>query len=450
MNCGANRSFRTMQRTQVHGGLSVAAALLALLVGIPHPVLAEPPAPASNVVAVDRDNDAGDGLKIQWTLSADDIPDARPPRVLKYEIQRKDVTPREEKEKKPRDGAEEEKEKPREFEKIGDQASQKTVFVDGRVEYGGQYRYRVIAIGPEDARSEPAETAEPASPVRQWFNMDRGWFALILLGVCGAVIVFIEVARSGRDLKIRKIAGLDAVDDAVGRATEMGKPVMFVPGILDINEVQTVAGLTILSRVAQQTAEYGAQLLVPTSKSLVMAAAREAVSSSYTVAGRPDAYREEDVYYLTDEQFGYVAGVTGQMVREKPAACFYMGSFFAESLYLAEAGNSIGAIQLAGTAEPAQLPFFVAACDYTLIGEEFFAASAYLSGEPHQLGSLKGQDLGKFVGALLIVVGCVLATFVSLEGNAEDERSSVDKALSYLKDNVLGENGFKPAKGAKP
>ena len=93
------------------------------------------------------------------------------------------------------------------------------------------------------------------------------------------------------------------------------------------------------------------------------------------------------------------------MVREKPAACFYMGSFFAESLILAETGNSIGAIQIAGTAQPAQLPFFVAACDYTLIGEEFFAASAYLSGEPDQLGSLKGQDVGKLIVAAGIVVG---------------------------------------------
>ena len=73
---------------------------------------------------------------------------------------------------------------------------------------------------------------------------------------------------------------------------------------------------------------------------------------------------------------------------------FLRGLFYAESLILAETGNSVGAIQIAGTSEAAQLPFFVAACDYTLIGEELFAASAYLTGEPQQLGSLKGQDAG--------------------------------------------------------
>ena len=104
------------------------------------------------------------------------------------------------------------------------------------------------------------------------------------------------------------------------------------------------------------------------------------------------------------------AAIDGMIVREKPATMFYMGAFFAESLILAETGNSVGAIQIAGTAQPAQLPFFVAACDYTLIGEELFAASAYLSREPRQLGSLKGQDIGKGLFILCIIVGVILAT----------------------------------------
>jgi hypothetical protein len=83
-------------------------------------------------------------------------------------------------------------------------------------------------------------------------------------------------------------------------------------------------------------------------------------------------------------------------------------------LILAETGNSVGAIQIAGTARPAQLPFFVAACDFTLIGEELFAASAYLSGEPRALGSLKGQDVGKAIAMAAIVVGTVAVTVYGL------------------------------------
>jgi len=68
------------------------------------------------------------------------------------------------------------------------------------------------------------------------------------------------------------------------------------------------------------------------------------------------------------------------MLREKPAANFFMGMFYAESLILAETGNRTGAIQIAGTDADTQLPFFITACDYTLMGEELYAASAYRRG----------------------------------------------------------------------
>jgi len=212
---------------------------------------------------------------------------------------------------------------------------------------------------------------------------------------------------------------------------------LFIPGIQDMNEIQTIAGLTVLSRVAKIAAEYDAKVEVPTSRSLVMTAARETVQAAFLTAGRPESYNQDLVYYVTDEQFGYVAYVQGMMVREKPAACFYMGAFFAESLILAETGNTIGAIQVAGTAMPAQLPFFVAACDYTLIGEEFFAASAYLSGEPDQLGSLKGQDIGKIIVAAGIIIGVTFLTLGTVAGPETSIGSAFMAAAEYLKSVIL-------------
>jgi hypothetical protein len=182
--------------------------------------------------------------------------------------------------------------------------------------------------------------------------------------------------------------------------------VLFIPGIQDMDNIMTVAGVTILGHVSKVAAEYDAEIEVPTSRSIVMTAARDTVQAAYLAAGRPDSYNPDRIYYITDDQFAYVAAASGMMARKKPAACFYFGCFFAESLILAENGNAVGAIQIAGTAETAQLPFFVAACDYTLIGEEFFAASAYLSGEPDQVGTLLGQDVVK---ALVWAIGLAAA-----------------------------------------
>ncbi len=236
--------------------------------------------------------------------------------------------------------------------------------------------------------------------------------AMILFIIFTVVIlVSIWLARRGRELYIRRIAGLNAVEEAIGRSTELGKKVLYVPGIGSIGEVQTLASMAVLKHVAKHTAEYGTPLEVPNKDPLTYAAARETVKEAYLEAGRPDLFSEEMVPYITYDQFAFTAAVTGKMVREKPAANFLIGSFYAESLLLAEAGQSTGAIQIAGTAEVAQLPFFVTTCDYTLIGEELYAASAYLSREPVMLGCIKGQDFVKFLLLVWIVLGILTVTF---------------------------------------
>jgi hypothetical protein len=101
------------------------------------------------------------------------------------------------------------------------------------------------------------------------------------------------------------------------------------------------------------------------------------------------------------------------MVRQRPATILYMGMFYAEALVLAETGASVGSIQIAGTDAVTQLPFFITSCDYTLIGEELYAASAYLSREPILLGGLKGQDAAKLCIGLAIIVGVIAATLVA-------------------------------------
>ena len=230
-----------------------------------------------------------------------------------------------------------------------------------------------------------------------YFIAERIVMFIAIIGFGGTLIFYTRKAQRGEDIFLRTIPGLKAVEEAVGRSTEMGKPVLFVPGIQDMDQVETVAGVIVLGHVSKMTARYETPLNVPVSRAIVMKAAREACKESYLIEGRPDMFHEDMVHYVTDEQFAYAAGVNGIMVREKPAACIYMGKFFAESLILAETGNSIGAIQIA-----------VTACDYTLIGEEFFAASAYLSEKPELVGGVKGQDMIKLVIIGLILVGVVL------------------------------------------
>jgi hypothetical protein len=264
----------------------------------------------------------------------------------------------------------------------------------------------VKAQTKEGVESEASNIAS-GEAYPQWFHHGR-WNYLIFGIIFTFFFAFYIKMAKGKKLFIRKIAGLDAVEEAVGRSTEMGKPVLFCPGIGYLYDIATIAALTILGRVAKKTAEYETRIIMPNYDPVVMSAAQEIVKQSYTEAGRPDNFNEKDIFYLTQDQFGYAAGVDGIMLREKPGAIFLQGVFYAESLILAETGHSVGAIQIAGTDRVTQLPFFISACDYTLIGEEMFAASSYLSRDPVMLGTVKGEDAAKVVIILVIIIGVIM------------------------------------------
>jgi hypothetical protein len=271
---------------------------------------------------------------------------------------------------------------------------------------GTTYFFTVSAVKGEQRADAPTVQAIPEPNWVNWNSMNN----LLVVLLFGAVVAGSIYAARRREIFLRRIPGLDAVDEAIGRATELGKPILFLTGAGDMSEPSTLAAAVILGRVAKRVASYETDLLVPHRDPIVMAVCQEITKQAYLEAGKPDVFKEDSNFFITTDQFSYTASVDGLMLRKQPAANFFMGSYFAEALLLTETGASTGAIQIAGTDSDHQLPFFVTTCDYTLIGEELYAASAYLSREPVQVGTLRGQDIGKGIVLGMIVIGTLLAT----------------------------------------
>jgi len=345
--------------------------------------------PPTDVMGVDTPNDRGSSINLTWEHS----PDHESGTLLGYSIYRSD---------NPDTG----------FVFVGRVPYIQDHYRDSSVGNHEPTYYRVATVAL-DGREALSKTFGPFEAYPQWFNGARVNVLIAVIIFVVAIVYFVNAAKSGKNLFIRRLAGLDEMDNAVGRATEMGKPILYITGLSTISDVATIAGINILGEVAKKTAEYNTKLIVPCADPIVMAVEQEVVKEAYAKAGRPDAYSEDDVFYLTRSQFAYVAGVNGIMVRQRPATILYMGMFFAESLVLAETGASIGAIQIAGTDAVTQLPFFITSCDYTLIGEELYAASAYLSREPILLGGLKGQDTVKFIAGVFLIIAVVVATLAA-------------------------------------
>ncbi|MCK5116273.1 MAG: hypothetical protein KAR44_06705 [Candidatus Aegiribacteria sp.] len=278
------------------------------------------------------------------------------------------------------------------------------MFMPATVTISGDTLMGEIFVSPVVSRSEYFNTSEISVFVTS--------ILFILM-----IFYYFGKAQRGQQMYLRPIAGIEAIDEAIGRATEMGKPILYVPGLSTISDVATIASLTILGRVAKKVAEYQTTLMVPNCDPIVYTVATETVKQAYLEAGRPDAYDEDSVFFMTTSQFAFVAGVNGIMMRERPATNFYLGMFWAESLLLAETGSLSGAIQIAGTDAVTQLPFFITTCDYTLIGEELYAASAYLGREPKQIGALKGQDACKAIVMVLLTLWVILSILSIITGN---------------------------------
>jgi hypothetical protein len=301
------------------------------------------------------------------------------------------------------------------WEPAGEANPEDTVYVDSGLEAGKHYSY--VLLTQSANMTLVSGPTEPMAPLKQWLRHARINILIAVAIFMGTVVMLVERARRGAELFIRRIAGLEAVEEAVGRATEMGRPILYIPGLDPMDEVATVAAVDILGQVAKKAGEYETKLIVPNRDPIVMAVAQQVVRESYSSVGKPHLYREENVFYVTYSQFGFAAAVAGLMIREKPATNFFIGHFYAESLVLAETGNATGAIQIAGTDSDAQLPFFISACDYTLIGEELYAGSVYLSRHPLLLGALKAQDYAKAV--IIAAIGLGILFYMISPGFAE-------------------------------
>lgn len=241
-------------------------------------------------------------------------------------------------------------------------------------------------------------------------------FFLIVFLMAAVAFVIKRTKEKKSSFEIRKMPGLDAIDECVGRATEMNRPVFYLPGSGGFSDSQLLASLVVLSEVAKVTARYDTRLIVCVPSSSVYPVVQEIVRQAYVSQGKGDRFQVDDIRWFSDHYFGYAIAVIALMFKERIASNVMVGSFAFDALMYAEAASQAGAIQIAGTASTTQIPFFVAACDYALIGEEIYAAAAYLSKDPIRIAAIVAEDWGKLLVFALVLIGVILKTAGNVDG----------------------------------
>jgi hypothetical protein len=247
--------------------------------------------------------------------------------------------------------------------------------------------------------------------------MIRNISTLALLIVSLALYVYYQQVSSQKKVDVRRFPAIDAIEEGIGRAVEMGRPVHFTTGssgdLSGSNAPPQMAGITALDYVAKMSSERGAKLIASICKPDVYVVADATAREAYVSTGHITDYQEDTVRFLGGSQFGYASAVMGTFQRETPACNIMIGAFAASSLIFAETASKVGAFQIAGTQNPSQIPFFVVASDYALIGEEIYALDAYLSKTPELVNSLGSEDIIKLVIAIFSLIGAITASMGS-------------------------------------
>jgi hypothetical protein len=239
------------------------------------------------------------------------------------------------------------------------------------------------------------------------------WLQRLLFFLFGVgLLTYLSWIRRGGKMFMRTIPGLDRIDEAVGRAVEMGRPVFFVPGIGWLADPGTLTAFGLLERAATRCARYGVRLCVATADPMMVPVMENIVREAYRSEGKLESFNEDDIRFLPGGQFYFAVAAMGWMRREKIAASLLFGAFFAEALMLSETAQQLGAVQIAGTQQPMQIPFLIATCDYVLIVEEYLAAHAYIMREPVHLASIRVQDTLKAAMIVLMVLGVISITLL--------------------------------------
>ncbi len=212
--------------------------------------------------------------------------------------------------------------------------------------------------------------------------------------------------------KIRRLPALDAIDEAAGRCAEMGSIFMadigFAKKMSDMDFMQSLAGISVIRYAADKCAQKDIAMVIGTAAPDALQMVREVVREAYMVHGAPERFEENVFRYTASFGMGYPIQMVGLLLEFRPASFLTVGMMAASTVIYSEAARRLGALTIGGTGTVSNLAFIVGCYDYILMGEEIFAAGAYVSEDPVQIGSITAIDVSKLALMTISLLGIIL------------------------------------------
>jgi hypothetical protein len=235
--------------------------------------------------------------------------------------------------------------------------------------------------------------------------------ALGLLLLAAILFAGLTFLRRKSPASLRLIEAYERLNRSVGLAVETGTRLHISLGrgnLMTARGGAALAGLAMLRRLAERTSVSDRPPVVTSGESSLAILSQDTLQSGYRAAGAEDQYRFSTGRLAGLTPFSYASGTLPVIHDENVSSNIVMGTLGAEAALLAEASDRENTSLIAASDDLSAQSVFFASAQEPLVGEELFAASAYVGAGASHEASLHVQDILRWLIILAIILGSLL------------------------------------------
>jgi hypothetical protein len=238
------------------------------------------------------------------------------------------------------------------------------------------------------------------------------WIALVLTLILAGLILIFRLMQRGRWPVLRHLPGYEEIISGIGSSVESGTRVHMALGegqIIGPGAEAELAGLSALAKVVQAASASDRPPVATSSDGLTSLLSQDVMYSTYRQMRSEERF-DHDLGRLGGlGTAGYTAGAMIVPSSEKVSTTLVIGAMGAEAALIADTGGKRGTVVAAVTDPIGQAALF-ATTENPLVGEELFAAGAYLKVNHEHAASLQAQDVLRWITVGAILLGALGAT----------------------------------------
>jgi hypothetical protein len=238
--------------------------------------------------------------------------------------------------------------------------------------------------------------------------------ALLLILSSAFVLVYLTRRyRSSPSVGLRNVEAYQALQRQVARAVESGREIHFSLGRGSLGKATNPASLSALSalqKVSEDACASDKPPLVTSGDGTLFVASQDTIRGTYEESGRPSAYQSQTSQFVAPENspMAYGAAVSAIVNKREHGSNIILGHIGSELAIITEAADREHLEQILGSDDLTALAVAMSVTEDVIIGEELYAAAAYLQGEPAHIASLQLQDILRILVALSIPIAALV------------------------------------------